>query len=276
MSRRKEPEYHLPHPLFDSHLHAFHMDEADRDSADPDPVAKSLSLGLVGGLEVAVDEHRFEERLAFAAARPGILVSAGIHPSSSGPERGAWEDRFALIREQAARPETVAVGETGLDFFRDHSPRNSQERAFADHLALAVETGLPVIIHNRDADRAVLDAVESSGCRRGVFHCYSSGPETAEAAIALGFHVSFAGNITYKKTEAMREAARLVPEDRILVETDAPYLSPVPVRGRPNHPGHLGYTLEVLAGVRGDDPADLAETTVRNARALFGPESLRP
>lgn len=241
-----------------------------RDTEAEDALSRAFEKNLEGAIEVAVDEVNFEKRLELANKFPKLLLSAGIHPSSSESESGSWEERFALIRMQAASPSVVAIGETGLDFFRDYAPKDIQERAFRDHLELAAETDLPVIIHNRSADEDVLRLVSESKCRKGVFHCFSSDIDTAKTALDLGFYVSFAGNLTYKKTEMIREAAAGMPSDRLLIETDSPYLSPQLVRGRSNHPGHLGYTLEVLAEIRREDPERLAERTVINSGTLFG------
>ena len=257
----KTARFHLPYPLFDTHFHARQSIEV--------LLSTVFSAGLTGAVEVAVDEKDFDRRLEIAASYPRIHLSAGIHPSSSGIENGNFQSRFSTIREQITHPSVVAIGETGLDFFRDYVPQDRQEASFRYHLDLAVETGLPVIIHNRAADDRVLALVRESGCRHGVFHCFSSGWETARRALELGFYISFAGNLTYKKTEEIREAASKIPSDRVLVETDAPYLSPQPVRGRTNHPGHIGYTLETLAEIRRDDIEKLAAITVENSIALF-------
>ena len=268
MRETEELEINLPYPVFDSHFHALHMANKGLDIENLIP--RLFVSGLSGAMEVAVDEHHFEKRRLIAQNYPDIRISAGIHPSSTAAENGKWQDRFDVIRRQVENPQVTAIGETGLDFFRDVAPPIMQEQAFRDHLDLAVETDLPVIIHNRSADSRVLGILKESKCRRGVFHCFSSGAETAKRALDLGFHISFAGNITYKKSDALREAAALVPSDRLLVETDSPYLSPQAVRGRPNHPGHLGFTLKRLAEIRGDDIGDLAAETRENARELFG------
>jgi len=267
MKKDKEIEFHLPYPLFDSHFHALHMEEKgfQVDSLIP----ALLSSGLSGAVEVAVNELDFEKRLELAEAVKGLYLSAGIHPSSTIVENGVWEERFAKIISQAQHPLVRAIGETGLDFFRDYAPRELQEKAFRCHLDLAADTGLPVIIHNRAADDRVLALVEESSCRRGVFHCFSSDRNAADKALALGFHISFAGNITYKNTEKIREAALMTPSEMLLIETDSPYLSPQSVRGRTNHPGHIGYTLEFLADIRGEGAEELAAATVENANQLF-------
>ena len=260
--KEKPARFHLPYPLYDSHFHALQGVEG--------LLSTAFLSGLCGAVEVAVDEHHFDRRLEITKLYPQLHLSAGIHPSSSGVENGNLKSRFTMVREQATHPRVVAIGETGLDFFRDYAPEDRQEEAFRYHLELAVETGLPVIIHNRAADDRVLAILRESGCRCGVFHCFSSGRQTAVQALELGFHVSFAGNLTYRKAEEIREAAAIIPSDRLLVETDAPYLSPQPVRGRMNHPGHIGYTLETLAEIRHDDPEELAKIMVANSLKLFG------
>ena len=258
---------HLPYPLFDTHFHAFVMKSRGLDAEN----ILNLLFGtrLVGAVDVAVDETGFSERTALANQFERIFLSAGIHPNSTSEEDGDWKNRFDILRRQAAHHSVAAIGETGLDFYRDHSSPERQEKAFRDQLELAAEFDKPIIIHNRNADERVLTLIKESPCRRGVFHCFSSGWETARRALDLGFYVSFAGNLTYKKTEFLRDAAVRIPPERILIETDAPFLSPQPVRGKLNHPGHIGHTLEALAQIRETDPAILAEQTVKNAHALF-------
>ena len=226
--------------------------------------------GLVGAIEVAVDENDFDKRLDLAETYGRIGLSAGIHPSSSaGDGTMIWRDRFEKIEKQAKRPSVVAIGESGLDFFRDYAPRKVQETAFRDQLALACELDKPIIIHNRNADGRILEIIEESSCRGGVFHCFSSDWETAHRVLDLGYDISLAGNITYKRMGMLHEAARRIPPDRLLIETDSPYLSPQCMRNRGNHPGHIGYTLEFLAEIRKEDPASLAWNTTENARRVF-------
>ena len=257
--------YHLPYPVFDSHFHASHMSRKDLDPSEI--LSQAFSMNLAGAVDVATRVEDFEERLALAGKYPGLRISAGIHPSSV---TGELKENLTVLEKQAAEPLVVAIGETGLDSYRDYSPADLQEASFRAHLELAVRRGKPVIIHNRDADERVLAIVSESECRQGIFHCFSSDIRTAEAALDLGFHISFAGNVTFKSNDHLRKVAAMVPGDRILVETDAPFLSPVPRRGRPNHPGHIGYTVEVLAEVRNEDPEELSAGTVANARELFG------
>lgn len=262
---KKAEQWNLPHPVSDSHFHLREMRQKGFEI--PRIVAEAFARGLAAGMDVAVDESGFAERVSLAQSLPGIRLSAGIHPSSAG---GPVEDRMTEVRRQAAHPLVTAIGETGLDFFRDGVPRSVQEEWFSRHLNLSRETDLPVIIHNREADRRVLELVEREQPAGGVLHCFSSPLEVMEGGLSAGLFISFAGNITYRRSEWLREVAALVPKNRLLVETDSPYLSPQEVRGRPNHPGHIGFTVKVLAEIRGEDPEETARITMENARRLFG------
>ena len=257
--------FHLPWPVFDTHFHAAHMRRKDLDPSAL--LTDAFASNLAGAVDVSTRLEDFQERAAFAAAFPALRISAGIHPSSV---TDSLTDSLAVLERQALHPKVVAIGETGLDSYRDHSPAHLQETSFRAHLDLASRLGKPVIIHNRDADERVLAIVRESECRQGIFHCFSSDIATAEAALELGFHISLAGNVTFKSNHSLRDVAAMVPGDRILVETDAPFLSPVPRRGRPNHPGHIGYIIDVLAEVRRENPEDLAAQTTRNAERIFG------
>ena len=238
-----------------------------RRGLDPSPLLdQAFSRGLAGALDAATDVDDFEARLKFAAGYPGLSISAGIHPSSVTEN---LEVRLSILEKQAGLPEVRAIGETGLDSYRDDSPADLQEQSFRFHLELARDSGKPIIIHNRDADRRVLDMVRDSGCRHGIFHCFSSTAEIAAEALDLGFHISFAGNMTFKSNAHIRSAAAMVPENRLLLETDSPFLSPEPRRGRPNHPGHIGYTLERLAELRKTDPAELANQILENSLDVY-------
>lgn len=234
----------------------------------------AFSNGLTGAIDVAVNENDFDERLGFSNEFELIKLSAGIHPLSSASDgKTTWHERFEVIREQARHPDVVAVGESGLDFYRDHVPVRVQKMAFREHLDLASELNKPIIIHNREADRDILELVRGSSCRRGVFHCFSSNRETAEQALELGYYISLAGNLTYRKMGILHEAVRIIPRDRILIETDSPYLAPQHVRSQNNHPGFIGYTLEYLAELRGEDPGELAQSIRDNTQRLFSIES---
>ena len=195
----------------------------------------------------------------------GVRWSAGLHPNDSTRLAAEWDGIEALAREA----DCVGVGETGLDFFRDRTPPAQQHVAFERHLALARELDKPVIIHCRDAFAATFTVLERQRGVRGVMHCFSGGPDEAARAVALGLYVSFAGPLTYPKSDVLRTAAAAVPADRLLVETDAPFLPPQDRRGQRNEPAWVVRTLERLAELRGWSFTEAAATTTANARALF-------
>jgi TatD DNase family protein len=208
-----------------------------------------------------IDTCRFA--LATAEAEEGVFAILGIHPHEASEDHD-----LDALRDLFDHPRAVAVGETGLDFFRDYAPHDRQGALFRQQLGLAAELGKTVVIHNRAADESVLDEL---GSFEGtvVLHCFSY-PSALPAALDRGYYVSFAGNATYKNASELRVAATQVPLDRILTETDAPYLSPEPLRGRPNEPANVVHTLEALARARGEAPDELAAQVDDNARRAFG------
>jgi TatD DNase family protein len=202
--------------------------------------------------------------VALADRHDEVYAVLGIDPhQAAAPDAG----RIDELRELFTHERAVGVGETGLDFFRDLAPRDRQRSLFEEQLELASELGRPVVIHNRDADRetaAVLAAFDGTV----VLHCFSS-PGLLEPALERGYYLSFAGNVTYPKADSLRAAAKRVPADRILAETDSPYLAPQPRRGRPNEPAHVVHTVAALAAARGEDADELAERIDANAAAAF-------
>jgi TatD DNase family protein len=199
-----------------------------------------------------------------------VYAAVGVHPHDAKLYDEAAE---RLLLEFVRSRRVVAVGEIGLDYHYDNSPREVQREVFRAQLRLAREESLPVIIHSRDADEETLEVLraEYSGAGRGgVMHCFGGGPALAEGALGLGFYISFAGNVTFKKAEALREVARTVPLDRLLVETDCPYLAPVPHRGRRNEPAHVAATARFLAELRGVGHEELGRATSANFSRLFG------
>ncbi|MBV9774355.1 MAG: TatD family hydrolase, partial [Gemmatimonadetes bacterium] len=206
------------------------------------------------------------EAVELARRFPSVYATVGIHPHSADQ---ASEEAFAEIRELIREPRVVGLGETGLDYFYDNSPREAQRWSFLRHLEIARETGLPVVVHSRSADddlRAIL-ADEARGTV-GVLHCFASGRAELDAALEAGWYVSFSGMITFKKYEGA-DLVRAVPADRILVETDSPYLAPVPHRGKTNEPAFVAFTAAKAAEMRGEDPAEFAAATARNTRAFY-------
>jgi TatD DNase family protein len=203
--------------------------------------------------------------LAVAEKEPGVFCALGIHPHQAGESEA---ERIEELRHLLADERAVAVGETGLDFYRDWAPHDSQRRLFGAHLQLATDLGLPVVVHCRAAEAEVA-AVLAGFAGPVVLHCFSS-PELLPVALERGYYVSFAGNVTYPNADDLRAAAGRVPADRLLVETDSPYLAPQALRGRPNEPANVVHTMAVLAAARAEEPAELEERIEANARVAFG------
>ncbi len=263
-----EYEIRLAPGMIDSHLH---LSEIERKGLEPAAVLEAcFSAGLERALDIGITTEDFETRRTRAQSTPKLQLATGLHPATSGSQQ--LDELLAALEGQLTDPEVVALGETGIDCFRMYAPLERQRALFLKQLQLAEAHSLPVVVHNRDADTEILAALKelSSDSVRGIMHCFSSGPEFASEVVARGFHVSFAGNLTYKKAEKLRAAARAVPAERVLVETDAPYLAPMPRRGRTNHPGLIGYTYAALAELRGVSEQHLVAQVRENYRALLG------
>lgn len=252
--------------LIDTHAHL------DSDSFDADRgevIARAIAAGVERIIAVATTAASAEQCIALAAANDGVFASVGIHPNYPAElNDGEWTRIVALRRS----PKVVALGETGLDRHWNDTPFPVQQAFFERHLQLSRETGLPVIIHTRECDADALDMLRSArklGPLNGVMHSFSGQADTAAECVDLGLHVSFAGMVTYKKNVELREIARSIPDDRILVETDCPYLSPEPKRGKRNEPANVVHTAQCIADVRGITFEQLAELTTANARRLF-------
>jgi len=224
--------------------------------------ARSAGVGTV--LTVGTTIESCTRALAAADADDGVFAILGIHPHEAG---GPEAERVDELSELLRHPRAVAVGETGLDHFRDYAPRDRQRALFEQHLALAREIEKPVVIHTRAADDATVAALRDHD-GDVVLHCFSS-PALLPTALERGWYVSFAGNVTYPKAPELREAVLSVPVDRLLIETDCPYLAPQAVRGRENEPAFVVHTLAQLAETRGEHPVGLGEQIERNARAVF-------
>jgi len=242
--------------------------------ADGELIASAREAGVSRILTVGLGEDSNPVAVGSAQANEGVFASVGRHPNSAdGFDPAAAEAIEALC----AMPEVVAVGETGLDFYRNRSDPDEQRRAFSAQIAIAARTGKALVIHLRDADGsedAVSEAFETLD-REGdgvtvVLHCFSAGAPWAERAAERGWYCSFAGNLTYPRAEAIREAAAVVPDERLLVETDSPFLAPQPVRGKPNQPANVVATAERLAEVRGVPYGALERTVEANAARVFG------
>jgi TatD DNase family protein len=244
--------------VIDTHAHLAALDDPE------DAIARAREAGVTRILTVgtAVDDCR--RALAIAEAHDGVFAILGIHPHEAGETTGA---DLAELRELHGHPKAVAVGETGLDWFRDYAPRGDQERLFAAQLELAADLEKPVVIHTRAADEDTLAALAGFD-GTVVLHCFSS-PHLLPTALERGWYVSFAGNASFPKAVDLRLAGTQVPADRILAETDAPYLAPQAVRGKRNEPAYVTHTLDALAGARGEEPAELERQIDANATACF-------
>jgi TatD DNase family protein len=234
--------------------------------ADPphEVVGRARTAGVRRILAVGSTIETCRSALAVTESEDGVFAILGIHPHEAEREGGRLDELRSLL----AHPRAVAVGETGLDFYRDRAPRDRQLEVFEAELALATELGKPVVIHTRAADDATVEALEPFG-GTVVLHCFSS-PTLLPVALERSYYVSFAGNVSFPNGSQLRLAATQVPAERILAETDSPYLAPQPVRGRPNEPAYVLHTLAVLAGARGEDAAELEAQIEANAVAAFG------
>ena len=245
--------------MIDTHAHLTALDDPDG------AVARAREAGVRGIFTVGTDIEDCREALALAEKHADVFAILGIHPHEAG--RATSRD-LAELRELHAHPKAVAVGETGLDWFRDYAPRDAQQRLFAAQLELAADLGKPVVIHTRDADEDTL-AMLASFSDTVVLHCFSS-PELLPTALEREWYVSFAGNVTYKNAHDLRDAARQVRLDLLLTETDCPYLAPEPLRGKSNEPAYVVHTLHRLARVQNCDLAAFDAAIHTNAKECFG------
>jgi TatD DNase family protein len=252
--------------LVDSH---FHLLSLERRGLDPAACCDEFfEAGGRWALDVAVDARGWDRRLAWGENEPRLWYTAGIHPSEAAVFTA---DDVAAVAEQAVHPRCLAVGEIGLDWYRGRDDEAAQRRLFREMLAVARERALPIVIHNREADRELIDELDAFGWNgTGIQHCFSSDIAFARQALDRGFFLSFAGNLTYPANAALREVAGWAPLDRLLVETDAPYLAPQPVRGKPNRPLYTGLTARCLAEVRGLAVEEVLKTTGDNFARLMG------
>ena len=230
-----------------------------------DVLAAARAAGVGRVISIGSSPEEMAEAHALADRENGVFVTAGLHPGSAG----RWTDAVALeIEERAAHPRCVAIGETGLDWFRTGAPRDRQLAAFHGQIAVAQRLDLPLTIHCREADAEVFGILDAAGAERVVLHCFSY-PARLDDAVARGWYCSFAGNVTYGNARELADAASRCPDDLILLETDAPYLSPVPFRGRPNEPGRVMATLAFVAERRGVEPEALGTMVEANATRAF-------
>lgn len=252
--------------LVDSHCH---LDFSDFDGERTELIARAKDAGVELMVTICTHIKKFDQVRAIAEEYPEVYCSVGTHPHNAGLERGIPVDDIVM---RAAHPKVVAIGEAGLDYFYDKSPRDAQQEGLRTHIEAARQTGLPLVIHSRDADDDMAEILRDEmgkGEFPALLHCFSSGRALAMTGIELGLYVSFSGILTFKRSEELRDIARDLPADRLLVETDAPYLAPQPRRGKRNEPAYTAMTAAVLAETRGVSEKEIARQTTENFFRLF-------
>ncbi|HWK66960.1 MAG TPA: TatD family hydrolase [Rhizobiaceae bacterium] len=252
--------------LVDSHCHLDFPDFANERDAI---VARAVAAGVGRMVTISTRVRQFPSLLEIAEQYDEVYCSVGTHPHNAAEEPDVTADELVRL---AQHPKVVAIGEAGLDYFYDHAPRDAQARSFRTHIAAARETNLPLVIHSRDADDdmiAILEDEMGKGAFPFILHCFSSGEKLADAGVRLGGYVSFSGILTFRRSDELRAIARTVPHGRLLVETDAPYLAPMPFRGKRNEPAYVAHTAGVLAETIGLSAAAVADLTTGNFFRLF-------
>lgn len=257
--------------LIDSHSHLdFEALAGDIDGV----LARAEAAGVTGMVTISTLVEKFSTYAAIAERYPNVWCSVGTHPHNADQELHITVDELVRL---SAHPRCIAIGEAGLDYFYDNAPREAQATGLRRHIAAARLTGLPLVIHSRQADddmAAILEEETGQGAFPFVLHCFTAGMELARRALALGGYVSFSGIITFRNAEEIRDVAKIVPSDRYLVETDAPYLAPIPHRGQSNEPSYVRHTAEKLAEVRGVSLEQLASESTANFARLFSKAGL--
>ena len=252
--------------MIDSHLHGLMMQNKGVDPRVEIGAARNRGFGEA--IDIGVHPSDLDRRRRLWEGFDGVYYTSGFSPAEAAGDN--WVNELETLRLQAGSGVIVAIGELGLDRHWNYGPKEAQKELMRAQMGIAAELGLPIVIHNRDADQEVLQLLKRvSVPASGVMHCFSSDYAMATACIDLGYKVSFSGNVTYKKSEAIQEAARRIPLDSILIETDAPYLSPQAVRGRPNSPLHIPYVYELVARLRGIAVEELAEAVRNNLQSIF-------
>jgi TatD DNase family protein len=252
--------------LIDSHCHLNYKGLIE-DQVNVLERSRAAGVGLM--LNIATRESEWDSVLDTAIREPDVWATVGIHPHEA--DEHPHVDTAKLV-ERAAHPRVVGIGETGLDYYYDHSDRERQQRSFRAHIAACRQTGLPLIVHTRDAEDdtlAIMREEMEQGAYSGVIHCFTASGAFADAAMALGFYISISGIVTFKSAKDLQETAARLPLDRLLIETDSPFLAPVPHRGKPCEPAYVADTARFLAALRGESVEELAAATSANFRTLF-------
>jgi len=254
--------------LIDSHCHLDYL--AERQPLDA-VLARARAAGVDAMLTISTRLATFPRVLAIAEADAHVWCSVGVHPHEAAAEADV---DVARLVELAAHPRVIGIGETGLDYHYMHSPADVQKALFRTHIAAARETGLPLIVHAREADDDIAEILEDEmgkGAFAGVMHCFSSSPELAQRCLDIGLYISISGIVTFKSAQGLRDLVASLPIERLLIETDAPYLAPVPHRGKPNEPAFLPHTAACIAELKNMSEQELASISSDNFQALFGP-----
>ncbi len=252
--------------LADSHCHLIYKGLGEQ---QPEVLARARAAGVVAMLNISTREREWDEVIAVAEREADVWASVGIHPHEADehPDMDA-----AKLIEKARHPRVVGIGESGLDYYYDHSDRDRQRASFRAHIAASRETQLPIIVHTRDAEEDTADILRDEmgkGAFPGVIHCFTASRAFADIALDLGFYISISGIVTFKNARDLQETAARLPLDRLLIETDAPFLAPVPHRGRTGEPAFVADTCRFLADLRGQNADELAEVTRQNFHTLF-------
>lgn len=253
--------------LADSHCHLNYPGVVEHQQA---VLERARARGVTAMLNIATRESEWDAVLATAEREPDVWATVGIHPNEADAHPHV---NTAKLVARAAHPRVVGIGESGLDYHYEHSGPERQQASFRAHIAACRETGLPLIVHTRDAEAdtiAILRDEMDKGTYPGVIHCFTASRDFADQALELGLYISISGIVTFKNARDIQDTARAIPADRLLIETDAPFLAPVPHRGKPGEPGFVADTLAFLAQLRGETPEALAERTATNFHTLFG------
>lgn len=251
---------------FDSHCH---VDEEAFDEDREEVLSRMKANGVTRCAVIGSDMETSRRAAAFAAAHSGVVAAGGFHPHEASRFR---ESDLDELREMYQKGRIRAIGEIGLDFYYDHSPRDVQREVCIRQMELAWELKAPVAYHIRDAHQEMLEIMKGMKARLtgGIIHCFSGSAEIAKEYLKLGYYISFAGPLTFKKAPRLQEAVKLVPKDRLLIETDSPYMAPEPVRGRRNEPANVRYVGLKMAELRGEKPEEVAAFTTENAMQVYG------
>ncbi len=250
----------------DSHCH---LDYKGLREQQPEMLARARARGVSAMLNIATRESEWDAVVGTAEREPDVWATVGIHPHEADqhPDIGT-----ARLIERARHPRVVGIGESGLDYFYDHSDRDRQRASFRAHIAAARETGLPIVVHTRDAEEDTAEILReemAKGAYPGVIHCFTASGAFADIALELGLYISISGIVTFKNAKDLKETAARLPIERLLIETDAPFLAPVPHRGKTGEPAFVADTAAFLATLRGEELAELAEATASNFHTLF-------